>query len=59
MECYCVKRKKAKRRVLDFIVTGHHTINIPKIFSCSQFSEFDSNSIILVCGWYVATDHSD
>ena len=29
-------------RILNFIVTGRYTINIPEIFRCSRFSEFDS-----------------
>ena len=29
-------------RILNFIVIGQYTINIPEIFRCSRFSEFDS-----------------
>ena len=29
--------------IQNFIVIGQYTINIPEIFRCSRFSEFDSN----------------
>ena len=36
----------ARSFVLIFAVVGHNTINIPEIFQCSRFCQFDCNSLL-------------
>ena len=74
MECYCVARNKPIRReitkpqavcgfevclhMLNFIVIGQYTINIPENFRCSRFSEFDSNeSATYIKRWAYTSSH--
>ena len=74
MECYCVARNKPIRceitkpqavcgfevclHILNFIVIGQYTINIPEIFRSSWFSEFDSNeSATYIKHWAYTSSH--